>query len=46
MASLTRLIKPFGIRVTRLAYGLPVGGNLEFADDVTLTRALDGRTEL
>ena len=46
VAYLTRLIKPFGIRVTRLAYGLPVGGNLEFADDVTLTRALDGRTEL
>ncbi len=43
---LTRLIKPFGIKVTRLAYGLPVGGNLEFADEVTLTRALDGRTEL
>jgi len=46
VAYLARLIKPFGIKITRLAYGLPVGGNLEFADDVTLTRALDGRTEL
>ena len=40
------LIKPFGVRVTRLAYGIPVGSNLEFADDATLTRALEGRTEL
>ena len=46
VAYLSRLIKPFGIRVTRLAYGLPVGGNLEFADEVTLNRALDGRTAL
>jgi recombination protein RecR len=43
---ISRLIKPMGIRVTRLAYGIPVGGNLEFADDVTLCRALEGRSEM
>lgn len=43
---LSRLIKPMGIRVSRLAYGIPVGGNLEFADDVTLCRALEGRNEM
>lgn len=43
---LSRLIKPMGIRVTRLAYGIPVGGNLEFADDVTLCRALEGRNDM
>ncbi len=43
---LSRLLKPFEIKVTRLAYGIPVGSNLEFADDATLTRALEGRTEL
>ena len=43
---LSRLIKPLGIKVTRLAYGLPVGSSLEFADEVTLFRALKGRTEL
>ncbi len=41
-----RLIKPLGIKVTRLAYGLPVGASLEFADDVTLTRALENRNEI
>ena len=40
---LSRLLKPFGLKVTRLAYGVPVGGHLEYADDVTLTRALEGR---
>ena len=40
---ISRLIKPMGIKVTRLAYGIPVGGNLEYADDVTLCRALEGR---
>ena len=45
-AYLTRLIKPMGVRVTRLAYGIPVGGELEFADEVTLSRALEGRSEL
>ena len=43
---LARLLKPFGVRVTRLAYGIPVGGHLEFADDATLARALEGRREL
>ena len=43
---LARLIKPFGIKVTRIAHGLPVGANLEFADDVTIGRALEGRREL
>ena len=42
---LARLIKPLGIRVTRLAHGLPVGGDLEYADEVTLSRALSGRQE-
>ena len=43
---LARLLKPMGVKVTRLAYGIPVGGNLEFADEVTLYRALEGRSEL
>ncbi len=43
---LARLLKPFDIRVTRLAYGIPVGGHLEFADDATLMRALEGRQEI
>lgn len=43
---LSRLIKPFGIRVTRIAHGLPVGGDLEYADEVTLTKALEGRREV
>ena len=43
---LTRLLRPFGVKLTRLAYGIPVGGHLEFADDATLTRALAGRQEL
>lgn len=43
---LSRLIKPLGIRVTRIAYGIPVGSNLEFADDATLNRALEGRREI
>ena len=41
-----RLLKPLGVKVTRLAYGIPVGGNLEFTDEVTLYRALQGRSEL
>ena len=40
---LSRMIKPMGVRVTRLAYGIPVGGDLEYADEITLTRALEGR---
>ena len=43
---ISRLLKPFGVKVTRLAYGIPVGSNLEFADDATLNRALEGRTEI
>ncbi|GAB7388475.1 recombination protein RecR [Bacillaceae bacterium] len=43
---ISRLVKPFGIRVTRIAHGLPVGGDLEYADEVTLTKALEGRREL
>jgi len=43
---LHRLISPLGIKVTRLARGLPMGGDLEYADEVTLTRALEGRQEL
>ena len=43
---LARLLKPFDVRVTRLAYGIPVGGHLEFADDATLMRALEGRREI
>lgn len=43
---ISRLIKPLGIKVTRLAYGLPAGSALEFADDVTLVKALENRNEL
>ncbi len=43
---LSKLIKPLGIRVTRLAMGLPVGGDLDYADSVTMTKALEGRREL
>lgn len=43
---LSRLVKPFGLKVTRIAHGLPVGGDLEYADEVTLTKALEGRREL
>ena len=43
---ISRLLKPFDVRVTRLAYGIPVGSNIEFADDATLLRALEGRIEM
>lgn len=43
---LSRLLKPFGVKTTRLAYGIPVGSHLEFADDATLMRALEGRREM
>lgn len=43
---LSRLLKPFGVKVTRLAYGVPVGGHLEYADDATLMRAMEGRREI
>ncbi|MBR4887824.1 MAG: recombination protein RecR [Clostridia bacterium] len=42
---ISRIVKPLGIKVTRLAYGIPVGGDLEYADEVTLTRAMEGRRE-
>ncbi len=44
-AYISRLLKPMGVKVTRLAYGIPVGGSLEYADEITLTRALEGRSE-
>lgn len=43
---ISRLLKPLGIKVTRLAYGIPVGGDLEYADEVTLSMAIEGRREL
>ncbi|HEX4996942.1 MAG TPA: recombination mediator RecR [Terriglobia bacterium] len=43
---LSRLIKPLGIRVTRIGLGLPVGGDLEYADEVTMSKALEGRREI
>jgi recombination protein RecR len=43
---LTRLLRPLGVRVTQIARGLPVGGDLEYADEVTLARALEGRREM
>ena len=43
---ISRLVKPSGIMTTRIAHGLPVGGDLEYADEVTLSRALEGRREL
>ncbi len=43
---LSKLIKPSGIKVTRIANGVPVGGDLEYVDEVTLSRALDGRTTM
>ena len=43
---LSRLLKPFGVKITRLAYGIPVGSHLEFADEATLMRALEGRREM
>ena len=43
---LSRLLKPFGVKVSRLAYGIPVGSHLEFADDATLMRAMEGRREM
>lgn len=43
---LNKLIKPFGIKITRIAFGLPVGADLEYADEITLARALEGRSEM
>lgn len=43
---ISRLIKPIGIKVTRIAHGVPVGGDIEYADEVTLSKALEGRREI
>lgn len=43
---LSKLIKPLGIKVSRIAHGIPVGGDLEYTDEITLTKALEGRTEM
>ncbi|MCL2058794.1 MAG: recombination mediator RecR [Oscillospiraceae bacterium] len=43
---ISRLIKPFGVKTTRLAHGIPVGGDIEYADEVTLAKSLEGRQEL
>ena len=43
---IAKLVKPAGIKVTRIAHGIPVGGDLEYADEVTLSKALEGRREL
>lgn len=43
---ISRLLKPMGVKVTRLAYGIPVGGDLEYADEYTLAKALEGRNEI
>lgn len=43
---LSKLIKPFGIKVTRIAHGIPVGGDIEYTDEITLTKALEGRREI
>ena len=43
---LTKLIKPFGIKISRIAFGLPVGADIEYADEVTIAKAIEGRREL
>ena len=43
---LSKLLKPLGVTVTRLAYGIPVGGELEYADDMTLSKALENRNQM
>ena len=43
---IARLLKPFDIKVTRIAHGIPIGGDLEYIDEVTLAKALDGRREM
>jgi len=43
---ISKLLQPFGVKVTQLAYGIPVGGSLEFVDDATLMRAIEGRMEM
>ena len=43
---ISRALKPMGIKVSRIAYGLPIGGDIEFADEVTLSKSLEGRNEM
>lgn len=43
---ISKLLRPLGVRITRIAHGLPVGGDLEYADEITLTRAMEGRREI
>ncbi len=43
---ISQVLKPLGIKITRIAYGLPIGGDIEFADEVTLTKAIEGRNEM
>ena len=43
---IAKLVKPMGIKTTRIAHGLPVGGDLEYADEVTISKALEGRREI
>ena len=43
---ISKLVKPLGVKVTRIAHGIPVGGDLEYTDEVTLSKALEGRREL
>ena len=43
---IARLLRPFGVKVTRLGFGVPVGSNLEYADDATMLKALEGRREM
>ena len=46
LKDIEEIIKPIGIKVTRIAHGIPVGGDLEYTDEITLTKALEGRREL
>jgi recombination protein RecR len=43
---ISKIIKPLGVKVTRIAHGIPVGGDLDYADEVTLSKALEGRREI
>jgi len=43
---LTKVLKPYGVKVSRIAYGIPVGMDIEYADEVTLTKSIEGRREL
>ena len=43
---ISKLVKPFGIKTTRIARGIPIGGDLEYTDEITLTKALEGRSEI